>query len=303
MLTLGSEFRTETLEHRAFQGGAGEVEHRALFVQDEISLGDEVQATLGWRRDRHEIFGDQDSPRAYLVWLPDADWSFKAGYGEGFRAPSLKQISPDYKWVGPYTFIGNADLRPETSRNVEAGIEYSGIDQQLSATVFDNRLDDLIVTQCLSKCTLPLGATYRFINVDSARIRGLELSARQKLGSVLSLAANYTLLSARDETRDRDLPERPRHALNMEATLEQGNWQYALRMEASSKQLAYEANTEHTLDRFALWHFGLRYQLNAQWRLQAGVDNLADHDFKRDVSTFAYNERGRFVWFGVDFSL
>ena len=62
----------------------------ALFLQDEISLGSSLMATLGVRVDHHEIFGNETSPRAYLVWQATPELTIKGGYGEAFKAPTLK---------------------------------------------------------------------------------------------------------------------------------------------------------------------------------------------------------------------
>jgi outer membrane receptor for ferrienterochelin and colicins len=43
--------------------------------------------------------------RCTLVWQAAPGWTVKGGYGHGFKAPTLKQISPDYKEdEGPYTY-------------------------------------------------------------------------------------------------------------------------------------------------------------------------------------------------------
>jgi len=93
-LTLGGEWRRETLENAGLIGGSDSALHRALFVQDELELTRNLLLTTGLRHDRHELFGGETSPRAYLVWQPDKDWVIKGGAGHAFKAPTLKQISP-----------------------------------------------------------------------------------------------------------------------------------------------------------------------------------------------------------------
>ena len=67
-ITVGGEWRKEELVNAGLKNGQDEATHKALFVQDEFALGQNLMATLGLRGDHHEIFGSEVSPRAYLVW-------------------------------------------------------------------------------------------------------------------------------------------------------------------------------------------------------------------------------------------
>ena len=66
-ITLGGEWRKETLENAGLKNGADDAAHKALFAQDEIALSDTLMLTAGLRADHHAIFGSEVSPRAYLV--------------------------------------------------------------------------------------------------------------------------------------------------------------------------------------------------------------------------------------------
>src|SRR5690625_3138670 len=110
-LSLGGEWRRESLEHGGFATGEAEAIHRALFLQDEIDLTDEVSLVLGSRFDQHEEYGWETSPRAYLVYHASDAWTIKGGGGRGFKAPTLKQLSPQYSAIGGGGKIGRASCR------------------------------------------------------------------------------------------------------------------------------------------------------------------------------------------------
>ena len=95
-LTVGGEWRDETLVNAGLKNGSDSATHKALFVQDEFALTSSLSATLGLRADHHGIFGSELSPRAYLVWEASPTLVVKGGYGHAFKAPTLKQISPNY---------------------------------------------------------------------------------------------------------------------------------------------------------------------------------------------------------------
>ncbi|MEK5794359.1 TonB-dependent receptor, partial [Acinetobacter nosocomialis] len=63
----------------------------AVFIEDTLDLSDKFKLTLGNRYDHDEKFGDHNSPRAYLVYLPSEDWAIKGGVASGFRAPTIKE--------------------------------------------------------------------------------------------------------------------------------------------------------------------------------------------------------------------
>ncbi|MGP1615787.1 MAG: TonB-dependent receptor plug domain-containing protein, partial [Pollutimonas bauzanensis] len=72
-LTAGGELRSEALKNAGLVGGKDDALHKALFLQDEFSLTRQLTLTAGLRYDHHEIFGNEISPRAYLVWEASPD--------------------------------------------------------------------------------------------------------------------------------------------------------------------------------------------------------------------------------------
>jgi outer membrane receptor for ferrienterochelin and colicins len=84
--------------------------------------------TLGLRYDNHDTFGDFWTPRAYLVWNANENWTFKGGYSEGYKAPRLERLTTGIYNVsgqGRTPVFGNPDLKPETSKNLELGTYFT----------------------------------------------------------------------------------------------------------------------------------------------------------------------------------
>ncbi|MGO1888624.1 MAG: TonB-dependent receptor plug domain-containing protein, partial [Halomonas sp.] len=77
--------------------GKASQSHFALFGQDEIYLNEQWEMVLGSRFDNHEEFGWEFSPRAYFLYHPSDELTFRAGAGRGFKAPTLKQLSPEFE--------------------------------------------------------------------------------------------------------------------------------------------------------------------------------------------------------------
>ncbi len=53
-----------------------------LFIEDEISILDSLRLTLGGRYDHHDKFGGHFSPRGYLVWDIQNNWTIKGGVSQ-----------------------------------------------------------------------------------------------------------------------------------------------------------------------------------------------------------------------------
>ncbi|MBK1700790.1 TonB-dependent receptor domain-containing protein [Thiococcus pfennigii] len=299
LVTVGGEYREETLEHPALAGGEDTADNRALFVQDEWSLLDDLILTLGMRYDDQRFFGSETSPRAYLVYHLGPQWTLRGGYGQGFKAPTLKQLSPEYSFAGAHSFRGNPDLRPEHSDNYELGASYDGGRIAATLTLFRNDIDDLLANLCVENCDSRVGRVFEHINIDRARTQGVESSLALTLPRGVELALDYTYLDARDETNQRRLAGRPRATGAIRVTWDQAPWglKPQVRAEYTGSQVLYGAGTtRYDLPDYTLVHFNVRKDLGRGIEFGLGVENLTDENPLEKSDDFGYSERGRFFY-------
>ncbi len=164
-------------------------------LQESIRAGGRWTVTVGGRLDRHSAFGSAASPRATAAWLSkDARWKVRLSAGRAFRAPALGELF--------FPFTGNPGLGPERSASYEAGFERYLPEGRIEASVFWNRIRDLIVFDF---------ASFRNENVGRARARGVEVGWRQQVHRKLHLEAGYAWLDAEDRATGQPLLRRPRH--------------------------------------------------------------------------------------------
>ena len=300
-LTLGSEWREEELEHAAFARGGDSVVHQAVLAQYETPVLESVYLTAGGRWDHHEYFGSEFSPRVYLVWELAANLSLKAGYGHGFKAPTLKQISPEYRFDGPHSFIGNEDVQPETSDSWEIGLRYEGDGTRLSAALFRNEVRDLIDSVCIDYCDQRFGHLNQYVNVERAEIAGLEFEGSHWLHRRLELHGRNTYTDAQNKTLDEKLTSRPRHQGSIGLRLDwvpdtlsaAVDWQYIGQQWVSG----YSGPVE--LPGYSLLNASLNYSVGKH-RFTLSATNLGDTDLYDKSAAFEYAEYGRSVdlnWF------
>ncbi|MCU0235894.1 MAG: TonB-dependent receptor [Acidobacteria bacterium] len=88
--------------------------------------------------------------------------------GTAFRQPSLSESF--YTGItGRSTIVGNPGLEPEKSLNLDAGVKVHGRDLFIAAALFQCSIRGMIEK-------FPLGGTaYTYANIESGRVRGLEL--------------------------------------------------------------------------------------------------------------------------------
>ncbi|MDT3671976.1 MAG: TonB-dependent siderophore receptor [Aromatoleum sp.] len=161
----------------------------ALYVQDQIAFGEQWKALVGVRYDefRQETKqpGQRDfdrtdrewSPRAGLVWQPDAVQSYYVSVSRSFQ-PSAEQFQ---------LTASNADADPEISTNYEVGAKWDFLGGALSAgaSVFRLERDDMKITDPISRLT---------INAGKQRTDGFELSLSGRPAQGWQIHAGYAFL-------------------------------------------------------------------------------------------------------------
>ncbi len=182
-----------------------DITYASVYMQDEVSF-EKFILTFGARFDKHEKFGGEFSPKIYGVYKLDDKQRIKLGYGKGFNAPTLTQISDKYesRHNGKF-FRGNSKLKPEISHTSELSYEYNGENNLFKTTVFYTKVKDLIDFE----------DNGLYSNINTSKIKGLEFEyTRMNLIENLDFNFFYTFLDTKDEDKNRELNFKPRHKIN-----------------------------------------------------------------------------------------
>lgn len=227
----------------------------SAFIEDEWRFRPDMGLTIGVRHDDHDTFGGYTTPRAYLVWNATDNWTFKGGASGGYKAPRLEYLTNGIQTVtgqGRSPQIGNPDLKPETSTNIEVSAIYDNLQGFTSgATVFQNKYKDFISTTAGSPilvcdnrpanvvlnptieadCEAYLAgvgnswdvrANDNFtlrqpINIGKAKIQGLEVFSRWQMNSTWNISGNYTYTDSKQlsgTTIGEPINNTPKHMFN-----------------------------------------------------------------------------------------
>ena len=205
--------------------------------------------------------------RAGIAWQPVAKGpSLYARVGDGFKLPSFYALG--------HPLVGNPNLRPETSRNVEAGLEWSwGAHTALRLSWYENRFRDLIDFDPIL-----------FTTVNRARVvaRGIEgeASARITPTVMLSGALGHVVLDSDAPLRGR--PEWQGSARAVWTVTSPLELNAALRFNSSF----FDSSVPTGLVRakgHAEADLGLRYRLSKGIGLTVALRNIGDSRYQDAV--------------------
>ncbi|MDR9827014.1 TonB-dependent receptor [Vibrio sp. FNV 38] len=304
-LVFGGTYMHQKLTTAGFTDSNHETANQgALFAQDEIALTSTVDLLLGVRMDHHEAFGSHVTPRAYVVYNPTQRWIIKGGYGEGFSAPNLTQMSDNYFNSDPghpNDVRGNGDLKPEENAALELSVNYDADVWGVGLTAFHNNLTNLIDLKCIERCDGTDRPVQQYHNVDKARLQGIEANAHWQILSTLHLDANTTFLDAEDRTTNQRLEERPRWMAN--ATV---RWNANERWEVVPRwrYIGEQERNGNTLPDYSVVDLTTNVQIDSQWRVNFGVSNVFDVYLPDESENFVnyFVESGRRVFVNATMS-
>ncbi|MCE7951618.1 MAG: TonB-dependent receptor [Xanthomonadales bacterium PRO7] len=238
---------------------------------------------IAGRYDHNSQFGGAFSGSAAGGWKFSDALRLTASFGTAFRAPDLNELySPGY---GGY-YAGNPDLKPERSRTLELGAEWTpDAANRLAVHAFSTRIHDLV--------DFSGGSTYQAINIDRAAVDGVELTQAWH-SAVWTLTNNVTVQNPRNTDTGAQLLRRPKQKLS--SVLERG---FGERLSAGVEFFA-SGNREdvgaRSLPGYALVNLRADYRLNAAWKLGARLENLFDRDYEL---AHGYNTPGRSGYLSV----
>ena len=240
-----------------------------LYAQSELSLRSDLVLNTGLRFDDYfEGFGSTLNPRLGLIYSPWTTTSFKALYGQAYRAPN-----PYERFYNPAQSTRD-ELQPERIRTYELVLEqYVGQNYRLSLSGYRYEVDDLI-----TQTTTPAGELL-FDNLEQAVAHGVEFEAEGKFESGFLVRASYALQRAEDAETGLELTSSPRHLakLNLISPLYRDKLFAGLEMQYHSvvRTLAGSQTDDFLIANFTL----LAQRLMDGLELSASVYNLLDTQY------------------------
>ena len=191
--------KDEVLAPLVLNSGSG-VENKSLrvFSNAEYYLGDKTLLNAGVMVEDSDTGGTNISPRASVNHHFLENHTVRLSASRAYRDPFVFEESPDYRFPlaipNDVLFFDAGNINSEKISVYEIGYvgNFPKIHTSLDARYFYDKLDNLIAAD---KTAFPSGldGTAQFFdNFNTARIKGVELSARYQPGNGNRLNINYT---------------------------------------------------------------------------------------------------------------
>ncbi|WP_372706929.1 TonB-dependent receptor [Brevundimonas sp.] len=259
----------------------------SAYVQDQISLGDQINIVAGLRYDRFDIDGvdlqpnpdrpfarvDQKvSPRLGLIFKPQPNVSFYGSYSQSF----LPRSGDQFRTLS----TTQQNLEPEKFTNHEVGVKWD-VRPNLNLTAALFQLDR---TNATTPDPANPAAT---INVGKTRTQGIELAATGRIRANWQIAAGYAYqdaaLKGNDAVRVAQVPEHQFSLWNRYDVTDRLGVGLGV-IHQSSQYAAIRTSAATTrLPGFTRVDAAVFYHLSDTLQLQLNVENLLDETYFPDA--------------------
>ncbi len=205
-LSAGAEVNRERLKHYMHKDSSTQsVDFYAFYLQDNWEVVRNLNFIAALRADYHRKYHWHFTPKLNLMYAPCKAFTLRAGYSQGFRSPSLKELYMDYDMGGQgfLQLVGNPDLKPETSRQYSLSAETTAGGLNFSLSFYHNRFKDQIVWVYWK--TENDMAYNRTMNAETSKTRGMEAILNMKLGSGITLRSSYAYVDDCQKVEGRNI--------------------------------------------------------------------------------------------------
>lgn len=314
-------------EHRS---GKTSQRNWAAYVEDNISLTDKTHLIPAIRFDHNSASGSNWSPALNFSHQIGENWLVKGGVARAYKAPNLYQASSDFVL---YTrgqgcplnapgsvscfYMGNSNLKPETSINKEIGLEFNKNGWQASATYFHNAYRNKIVIGENIIATSNIGNwLLQWENTPKATISGIEGNLVIPLHDTLKWSNNFTYMHKSEDYQGNPLSLVPKHTINstlswtpnerFDANLTFTHYGRTKPRGVAINRLERDGNlragitpltSEHNqtqVGSYGIWGINAGYNWNKRVAVRGGISNLFDKKLYRTTAgAQTYNEHGR----------
>jgi iron complex outermembrane recepter protein len=242
------------------------------------------------------------SPKASLSYDPNKEWNITANFGEAYRYPTVTELYQNITVAGVATFA-NPNLTPEQDINGELNIERKWNDGRARLTLFEERVNNAIISQTTNVTNASGGQTPTTTigNVQAIRLQGVELSGEKDNVVVtgLKLFGSMTYVDSRilsdptfvstigGTTADgKRVPNVPDWRATLGVTYRPNDsWAYTVAARYSGKQYSTLDNTDvvshvfGAFDDFLVVDMKIHYNATQNFSFDFGIDNIFNEQY------------------------
>ncbi len=172
----GYDFNIETAAGQRLEGNLQTIQDYALFTTLQYTPIDKVTLKAGVRGAYNTRYGTPVVPSFNFKYDVSKTVSIRASYAQGFRAPSLKELSLLFVDVN-HNIQGNSKLKAERSHNAQVEVAYQPTVKDFRFTLrpvfFFNHISNMISLALADPAT----QLYTYLNIDKFQSTGANVNA------------------------------------------------------------------------------------------------------------------------------
>lgn len=296
VLTLGADWMHDYLFNTNLNGETREQDCWDVFAQYDWRINNQWEVVSALR---YDYFSDGKeshlTPKLNICHKPLHNLSLRAGYGMGFRAPTLKEKYYDFDMAGIWIVEGNANLKSETSYNFNLSAEYTRSRYNFTASVYYNKVKNKLATSApYFKSATDKLPYLPYANLDDYNVYGGDMGVQAKWRNGISARITYAYTKeqlAKDGNgntiNNQYIPAR-QHALNARVDYDhQFSKRYGLNVGLQGRVLSGVKNVEYKdyydvskgtiqveYPAYTLWKLSLVQRIGNAVKVTAALDNL-----------------------------
>jgi len=233
------------------------------------------------REDINSQYDNETTGSIGYAYQINNQWKVSSSFGTAFVAPNFNYLY--------YGSTANPDLKPETSKNIEASLKYIDNSTSISLTAYQNTIDDFIISN--------VDTGYTPLNLNKAKIQGMTFAADHFLGN-LQIKGSVTTESPNNEDTDKDLPLRANLYGSAHLNYYLEDWIFGMEQIGSGSRFN-DADNTLKIGGYMITNLVTNYVFNKKFTVNIRLDNVLDKDYALvysgdpSATGFAYQTPGR----------
>lgn len=292
VLTIGGDYMYDFLMNNNLDGNRHQ-ESFDIFAQYDWRINKQWELVGALRYD-HFTHGAKShfTPKLSARYNPLQNLTFRASYGMGFRAPTLKEMYYDFDMASIWIVLGNKDLKAETSHNFTLSADYVKGCYNFTVAGYYNKVDNRITTGVPYYMPGDNRQLYLdYVNIGKMDVYNIEATAQARWHNGISAKLSYVFSHEDAKTNvNQYMPTRP-HSLTARVDWDkQFCKNFGLNVALSGRALSSVDNTEYIVishpeegtvtvhyPTYSLWKLQMSARIMPFAQVCVTLDNLFDY--------------------------
>ncbi len=217
------------------------------------------------RKDLNSQYNNEATGNIGYAYQINPQWKISSSFGTAFVAPSFNYL---YSSIDSWA-LGNPDLKPEKSKNIEGNIKYQDNLKSFSLTAYQNAIKDFIIYEAIAE-----NSRTNTQNLNEAKIQGITLTGNQFFEHI-QLKGSLTAESPKNKDTNKYLPRRAKLYGNLSINYYIREWIFGIEQIGSGSRYDDKANN-NKIEGYMITNLIANFALNEKTTINFRLDNAFD---------------------------